>query len=376
MTREDLRLARLLTCSPDALVRVSDRIHDLGYSGTTATLRFPSKILEVSPMKTSHRSLLWAALALAVASTLYAKGQAPANSPAQVVRNAVQNEVAPGGESAARFMFKNQRKTAHVSQTKLMVETREATAGLLIEQDGHPLSPPQQQAEEARLQNYIRNPEELSRKHKQEKEDEERTEHILRALPDAFLYEPDGSKQGTAAVGKPGDELVRLKFRPNPRYDPPSRVEQVLTGMQGYLLIDTRENRIAEINGTLEKEVGFGWGILGHLDRGGHFLVQQADIGNDQWELTQMQLDFTGKVLFFKKISIHSEDVFSDFRPVPANLTFAQGVELLKKHVTENGSSAANPAATPNRSRSQQRTPTQAQNQIKNQSQENLWCDR
>jgi hypothetical protein len=328
-------------------------------------------------MKTWHRSLLiWVALALAVVSTLSAKDEPPANSPAQLVRNAVQNEVAPGGESAAHFMFKNQRKTAHVSQTKLIVETREATAGLLIEQDGHPLSPPQQQAEEARLQNYIRNPEELNHKRKQEKEDEERTERILKALPDAFLYEPDGSEQGTAAVGKPGHKLVRLRFRPNPRYDPPSRVEQVLTGMQGHLLIDTRENRIAEIDGTLEKDVGFGWGILGHLDRGGRFLVQQADIGNGQWELTHMQLDFTGKVLFFKKITIHSEDVFSDFRPVPPNLTFAQGVELLKKQVAENGSSAAVPPAKPTQSRTEQKAANQTNNQIKNQAQEVLCCDR
>ena len=324
-----------------------------------------------------HRSLLSvASLVLAAASTFSAaQDEATANSPAQLVRNAVQNELAPGGDRSAHFMFKNQKKTAHVSQTKLMVETYEATAGLLIEQDGRPLSPPQQQAEEARLQNYIRNPEELNRKRKQEKEDEERTERIVRALPDAFLYEPDGTEPGTAAVGKLGDELVRLKFRPNPRYDPPSRVEQVLTGMRGYVLIDSRENRIAEIDGTLEKEVGFGWGILGHLDRGGRFLVQQADIGNDQWELTHMQLEFTGKVLFFKRLNIHSDDVFSDFRPVPPNLTFAQGVELLKKELAEK-SSAANPAAKPHESRTQQKTPNQAQNQIKNQTQENLCCDR
>src|SRR5258708_4580348 len=111
-------------------VRVSVRcIPDLGHHGTTATLRFPSKMLQVSPMKTSHRSLIWAALTLAAVSTLSAKDEPPANSPARLVRNAVQNEVAPGGESAPHFMFKNQRKTAHVYQTNLIVETRHATSG-------------------------------------------------------------------------------------------------------------------------------------------------------------------------------------------------------------------------------------------------------
>jgi topoisomerase IA-like protein len=33
----------------------------------------------------------------------------------------------------------------------------------------------------------------------------------------------------------------------------------------------------------------------------------------------------------FKKLSIQSSDIFSDFHPVPSDLTFAQAVELLEK---------------------------------------------
>lgn len=255
--------------------------------------------------------------------------------PADLVRRAVKNELAANTGSGLHFMFKDERKTLHLSQTKLIVETREATAGMLIAEDGHPLTQQQRQAEEARLQNYINNPDELNKKRKQEKEDDEHTERIMRALPDAFLYEADGTQPSEAGLGLPGTTLVRLKFRPNPDYSPPSHVEQVLTGMQGHLLIDPKESRIAEIDGTLQKEVGFGWGILGHLDRGGRFLVRQTDVGNRQWEITRMELSFTGKVLLFKKLNIHSSDIFSNFHSVPSDLTFAQGVELLKKQFAQ-----------------------------------------
>lgn len=255
---------------------------------------------------------------------------------AEIVRRAVHNEVASNQSSAMHFRFKDEKRTPQLSQTKLMVETTDATAGLLVMQNGHPLTPQQRHDEEVRLANYAQSPQELHKKKKQEKEDAEHTERILRALPDAFLYQRDGIEPGRQGLGSSGDELVRLNFRPNPSYKPPSHVEQVLTGMSGHLLIDTTENRIAEIDGTLSKEVEFGWGILGHLDPGGRFLVQQADVGEHQWEVTHMQLSFTGKVLFFKKISIHSNDVFSDFHSVPRNLTFAQGVELLKKEAGEN----------------------------------------
>ena len=90
-------------------------------------------------------------------------------------------------------------------------------------------------------------------------------------------------------------------------------------------------HRIALIDGTLFKEVAFGWGILGHLDKGGHFLVQQADVGDGSWDVTRMSLNFVGKMLVFKNLKIQSEEVFSGFRPVPPNLTFAEGLKLLKK---------------------------------------------
>ena len=101
--------------------------------------------------------------------------------------------------------------------------------------------------------------------------------------------------------------------------------------MQGVVLMDPQKQHIARIDGTLFKEVGFGWGILGHLDRGGHFQVDQADISDDNWTIARMDLAFTGKILLFKSINIKSTEIYSDFRPVPADLTFAQGIELLKK---------------------------------------------
>ena len=254
-------------------------------------------------------------------------------SPTELVRRTVEGEIGTG--NGAKAMFTDHKGTPQGSQTKLVVETREGMAGMLVAIDNKPLSPAQRQAEEARLEGLVNNPEGLKRKQRSEKEDTEHVTRIMKALPDAFLYESDGSAVGNQEIGKPGDQLVRLKFRPNPKYNPPSHVEQVLIGMQGYLLIDANQHRIAKMDGTLTKEVSFGWGILGHLDRGGHFLVEQAEVIPGDWEVTHMSLSFTGKELLFKSISVKSDEVFSNFRPVPSNLTFAQGVDLLKKQQAE-----------------------------------------
>jgi hypothetical protein len=250
-------------------------------------------------------------------------------SPLELVRSAVANEVAASKDDSTKHLFRSRKQTGQGSQTRLYVETREAMAGLTIAYDDKPLGPEQMQGEQSRLAALVNNQELLSRKHTQEQESTDRTLRIVKALPDAFLFDYDGEEQGAADLGKQGARMVRLKFRPNPAYRPPSHVEDVLTGMQGFLLIDAAARRIARIDGTLFKEVGFGWGILGHLDKGGHFLVEQRDVGDGSWDVSRMSLGFTGKILLFKTIAIKSEEVFSDFRRVPADTTFAQGVELL-----------------------------------------------
>jgi hypothetical protein len=244
---------------------------------------------------------------------------------AELVRAAVANEVA-ASDDGAKYMFRSRKQSPQGSQTRLYVETREAMAGMTVAYNDKPLAPEQLQGEENRLAGLAGNPDQLKHKHSQEKDNAEHTLRIVKALPDAFLYQYDGEENGAAD----GHRIVRLKFRPNPAYQPPSRVEQVLVGMEGVVLIDPVARRIAKIDGTLFKEVGFGWGILGHLDKGGHFLVEQREIGNGCWEVSRMSLDFTGKILLFKNLAIKTDEVLSDFRRVPSDITFAQGVEMLK----------------------------------------------
>jgi hypothetical protein len=281
------------------------------------------------------------AVAIACPTALQLANAQDSTSPLQLVRAAVAHEAAAANDSSQKHMFRSRKQTPQGSQTRLYVETRDAMAGMTIAYNDKPLTPEQLRGEEDRLHNLLANPEQLKHKHSQEQENADRTMRILKALPDAFLYEYDGEEESTAQMGKPGDRLVRLKFSPNPAYHPPSRIEEVLTGMRGIVLIDPQAERIARIDGTLFKQVSFGWGILGHLDQGGHFLVEQCDVGDGSWEISHMGLSLTGKLLLFKPVSFKSEEVLSDFRRVPADTTFAKGVEILKEEEAKLQTNAA-----------------------------------
>jgi hypothetical protein len=258
--------------------------------------------------------------------------KAPELPPGELVRVAVANEVAAANHRDALHMFRSRKQTPRGSQTRLYVETTDALAAVLIAINDQPLTTQQMNAETNHLAWLMNTPDQLRKKHAREKEDEERTLRIVKALPDAFRYEYAGTENAATGLGETGGQLVKLQFTPNPTYSPPSRVEQVLTGLQGYLLIDTRDRRVARIDGTLFRDVTFGWGIIGHLDKGGHFLVQQADLGlgDESWGITEISLNVTGKILLFKGLSMATDEVLSDFRKMPENLTFAQGVEMLK----------------------------------------------
>lgn len=266
-----------------------------------------------------------------VAAACFAQSHNVRPDPADLIRAAVDNEIQTSKDPNARFMFRSTKTTPRGTVTKVYIEAKEATAGMVVAYDGKPLTPEQRTAEEARVGRFLKNPEEMRKKRKQEQEDADRTSRILRALPDAFLFEYDGEKPAAPGMGKLGTTLTVLKFRPKPDYQPPSRVEQILTGMEGTALVDPVRKRLASLEGTLFKDVSFGWGILGHLDKGGHVLLQAQDVRDPYWLISRIELNVTGKILLFKTLSVNTSERFTDIKLVPADLSFADAVELLKK---------------------------------------------
>jgi hypothetical protein len=103
--------------------------------------------------------------------------------------------------------------------------------------------------------------------------------------------------------------------------------------MEGDMLIDKQAMRIAKIDGTLFKDVDFGWGILGKLYKGGKFRIVQKDIGGGHWEEVEETLKFFGKILLIKSLTVWSSETMTDFRPISPNLTTAQALDLLHKSV-------------------------------------------
>jgi len=251
-------------------------------------------------------------------------------SPVDAIRKVVENELKAVNQDVTRILFRGVKTTPKGSATRLYVQTGKATVGEIVAYNGEPLAPVQRRAEEARIERFINNPEELKKKCDQNRENIERTIRILRALPTAFLFEYAGEETGSETVGRAGARLIKFAFHPNTAYQPPSRVEEVLTGMQGYVLIDPVHFRLAKMDGTLFKDVAFGWGILGRLNKGAGFTIQQESVSDDLWLLSSFTFNASGKVLLLKTLNVSATEVFSDFQRIPSELTLVQALELMK----------------------------------------------
>lgn len=255
--------------------------------------------------------------------------------PAELMRSVVANEIAAGQNTAVKFMFHSRRTTQKDVQNRIYAEANEAMATMIVGHTDQPLTADEERAEADKLARLASHPDQLRRKQEHEKQEMEHTMRIMKALPDAFCYQYAGTENTQSGLGKAGAQLIRLNFKPNPSYSPPSSVEQVLQGMEGYILVDASSRRIARIDGTLVREVNFGWGIFGRLDKGGSFRVQQADAGDGNWVVTQMTLKLTGKILLLKSLNLTSDETFEGFQRLPNDLPFAKAVELLQTQTTK-----------------------------------------
>jgi hypothetical protein len=102
----------------------------------------------------------------------------------------------------------------------------------------------------------------------------------------------------------------------------------VFTGMQGEMLVDETAHRLAKIDGTLFKDVNFGWGILGKLYKGGRFVVEQSEVAPSHWDATRLILHFDGKALLFKSIHIDDNQTSWDYQSVPP-MSIEQAMQFL-----------------------------------------------
>ena len=278
---------------------------------TIETVADPMTMLQVSHAQ-GRRLLLVAFCALPLLP------HPSAQTAKELMADACYNEIHQREHNALWESLVQRRNAGHVIREQ-EIETVDGRLHRLLSVDGHEPSPSERKQNDERLRDLMQNPRARLELKKNSAADEKLLTDLLRVLPDAFLFEDQGT-QGS---------FEKLAFSPNPTYKPRTNEEKVLHAMSGVVLIDLDEKRLAGISATLTQQVDFGYGLIGHLRKGGTVDVNRLRLAPGIWKTSSFRIDIKGRFIFFKTIDKQQEEVHSAFKSVASGTTTLQALQQI-----------------------------------------------
>lgn len=246
-------------------------------------------------------------------------GQTSGESPPALIQHMVTNEL-EDREQASYWMYHIEKTVDGHTKSEEQVETSKGPVFRVLAVDGHPLDAHQRRDDDKRIKTLLEDPDAQLKVKQEHDADEQRVRELTAELPRAFLYEFDGME---------GDNL-RLRFKPNPSFDPPDFQSRPLTKVAGTIVIEPHQTRLVRLDGRITQDVEFGFGLLGRVDKGGTFAIARQPVTATHWKTRLVDVHVSGRVILFKSISKQQHDVRSDFKQVPLDITLQQAVALLR----------------------------------------------
>lgn len=237
---------------------------------------------------------------------------------ADLINEVVANELTDRLQER-KWMYVIDKREGKQTLTEEQVETKDGPLYRVLAIDGTPLNPDQRQQDNARMDRLLHDPSQQLKVKRGLDEDEQKLEQLMRLMPEAFLCDYDGVE----------GNLVRLKFHPNSNYNPVTYEARVAHSLAGTILIDSQQKRLAKLSGQIVNRVEFGYGLLGHIDNGGTIEIGRVQVGTSQWKTALINIQLSGRLVFFKTIGKQQYETRSEFRAVSGDLSLLEASQLL-----------------------------------------------
>ena len=238
----------------------------------------------------------------------------------ELVRQAVANEQAPFLAGSCAYQYHREGSGRH--ETLQMIKSNDLIVGKLVRIDNVPLSKDQEQKEDDQLRHLLHD----SGAQQQQRKRQQRFEHYIReliqAFPQAFRY-----TETKTEVTADGGRLIHTSFQPSPDFHPASAELEVMQGLSGLMVIDDARKRIVRLDAHLFRDVDFGWGILVHVNKGGDLLLEREPTSPPGSDVRALSLNVDGRILLLKKLETHWS--FDHFTWLDRSLDLASAVNLL-----------------------------------------------
>jgi hypothetical protein len=223
----------------------------------------------------------------------------------------------------SNWMYRLEKEQYGKKLVEEIIETKNGSLSRLLSINDRTPTAKQQLEEDHRVQELMTSRSAQQKLRRTLDAETQQGRRLFMMLPVAFVFSYAGAE----------GNLVKLSFRPNPSFHPPSLEARVFHDMEGEMWVDCKQERLAEFDGHLTQTVKFGFGLLGHLDKGGHFEVTQAEVVPGHWDMTTLSLQMTGKALLFASIGVQKRENHRDFQRVSDNLTLTEAEGILNNQM-------------------------------------------
>lgn len=266
----------------------------------------------------AHRG--WVLLLLTMVATPVAYAADRSGSARAFVKTVVANELKADADDHTKWIYRDANNVPDGHTIKIVIQTLQGDLSKTLQKNGHPLTADEQKEDEQKMDQFVHDPSVREKQKRDHEEDSEKASSLMKLLPAAFLWNFAG-RHGV---------LTTLQFKPDPKFDPPTRESRVFAAMEGIMVVNTKQKRIQLLKGTLTKDVDFGYGLLGKLDQGGTFEVQRTQIAPGIWDITTTHIHIHGHALIFKSIGEEQDEVTSGYYRTPASISLEAAATMLK----------------------------------------------
>jgi hypothetical protein len=204
------------------------------------------------------------------------------------------------------------------TETREIIETPQGSANRIVKFNDEPLAPDQEKKQVQRLTKLTSDPGAARHELEDQKAELKRRITLMKAFPAAFIFTPDGEEDGK----------LKFSFRPTGSFSSHDGETQIYRALQGTVWVDPGQERLIRIDGLVTRNVSFGWGIFGKLYKGGHYLIEQAEVEPGIWAVTRLDLDLKMRV-FLDTSRVLRNEQDSNFESVAPGTTYQRALELL-----------------------------------------------
>ena len=215
---------------------------------------------------------------------------------------------------------------SHGDNTRVVIESKQGGVARTILHDGKPLTPEADTAERQRLNDILADPATWLKHQKRDLASRSYATDLIKLMPSAMIY--------TYVPGQPQPPnattpQIVIDFKPDPSFQPPSTLAEVLTGIEGRMFIDPHALVLTRVEGRIVRPVNFGWGMLAHFYPGGTIDFEQSDAGSGRWIYSHVDENITVREMMVHTSVEKNKMTATDIHLLPAPIDYRDAIQTL-----------------------------------------------